>query len=119
MLLNEPLHVHDLSTEFQSVLSFRQQHHMPNTFDSSDIYFVCRMKALSYDIIPCKHEILRCEWRGVGELSTAPEATPMTRLVSRIMLLGLEKGFEHTDITMDDWFAASLHGKIFYRKYLC
>lgn len=106
-----------IKSEFQSVLLFRQQHHMPNTFDFSDLYFVCRMKALSYTITPCKHEILKCEWRGLEDLSSAVDATPMTQLVSKIMLLGLERGFDHTDIAMDNWGTPlSLYGKIFYRK---
>ena len=51
-------------------------------------------------------------------MSTAPDATPMTQLVSKVMLLGLEKGFDHMDIAMDHWATASLHGKIFYRRCL-
>lgn len=91
---------------------------MPNTFDLSDLYFVCRLKPLTYDITPCKHEILKCEWRGLRELATSPDATPMTQLVSKLVVRGLEEGFEHMDIGVRHWGTPTLHGKIFHRMGL-
>eukprot|EP00731_Ephydatia_muelleri_P030550 Em0022g64a len=114
--VREVLEETGIKSEFQSLLVFRQQHHMPHSFDFSDLYFVCRLKPLSYDITPCKHEILRCEWRGLRELASAPDATPMTQLVSKLVLRGLKEGFEHMDIAVRDWGTPALYGKIFHRK---
>lgn len=66
---------HPLSscTEFRSVLAFRQHHHMPYYFDCSDLYFICRLHPLTFDLHPCEKEVVRCEWMNVHELVTSQE----------------------------------------------
>lgn len=62
-----------LCTEFRSVLAFRQHHHMPHYFDCSDLYFICRLHPLTFDLYPCEKEVVRCEWMNIHELATSQE----------------------------------------------
>jgi 8-oxo-dGTP pyrophosphatase MutT (NUDIX family) len=62
-----------LHTEFRSILAFRQHHHMPHTFGCSDLYFVCRLHPLTFDLKPCEKEVVRCAWMSVQELAASEE----------------------------------------------
>jgi len=93
-----------VKSEFQSLLAFRQQHGMG--FDQSDLYFICHLKPLSYDITTCPTEIIKCQWHPLEKLITADDATPMTRLVANIALQGVKNGFQDVHITsheMTSW----------------
>ena len=92
-----------LLLEFQSVIAFRQHHHLPMAFDQSDLYFICRMKPLSFDIMPCIDEVLKCQWIRIKELQLSPHATQLTNRIAATVLQGLDKGFQNIDITMEEW----------------
>ena len=57
---NFTVNVYTSYTEFQSVLGFRQQHMLKSAFNQSDLFFVCRMKPLTYDINPCQVRLEVC-----------------------------------------------------------
>ena len=89
--------------EFQSVLAFRQHHHLPMAFGQSDLYFICRMKPLTYKIIPCPDEVLKCQWLPVCELQLSPLATQLSNRVAELVLKGLREGFSQFDIGSEEW----------------
>ena len=86
-------------TEFCSILAFRQHHNLLHYFGVSDMYFICRMKPLTYDINRCTDEVLKCEWKGVEEMAASKDSTLLTKLVSKFLLESQSKGFEHVDIS--------------------
>lgn len=86
------------TSEFRSILAFRQQHKLRHYFDISDLYFVCRMIPLNYDIICCYDEVIKCQWMKVEELTHSKETTPLTHLVSKLLLDARVKGFNEIDI---------------------
>lgn len=91
-------------TEFKSLLAFRQQHR--TGFDQSDLYFICHLTPLSFDITICPTEISKCEWHPLHELMTSDEATPMTKLVASLAIRGIENGFDDVSmkpIEMTSW----------------
>ncbi|BFZ24099.1 hypothetical protein BsWGS_27138 [Bradybaena similaris] len=96
-----------LKTEFQSVLAFRQHHHLPGAFGRSDLYFLCRLKPLTFELQPCEREIAACKWMPVKELKSEVHASSMTHQLADLVLFGLKNGFEHVDITFQEM--ASLH----------
>lgn len=87
----------------KSIIAFRQHHHLPIAFDQSDLYFICRMMPLTFDIIPCPDEILKCQWVGLQELQISSMATPLTKQIAEIMLHGIKVGFHNIDITSEVW----------------
>ncbi|XP_034546236.1 nucleoside diphosphate-linked moiety X motif 6 [Notolabrus celidotus] len=87
-------------SEFRSLLSIRQQHNHPGAFGMSDMYIICRLSPVTYDINFCTQECLRCEWLDLTELAKTNETTPITTRVARLLLQGLERGFDHIDLAM-------------------
>ena len=86
-------------SEFLSVLAFRQQHHQPGAFGRSDIFIVCRLKPLNFDIDHCHNEISHCKWMSLEELYTnTAEISPITHRMCRLLLSGLQNGFNEVDI---------------------
>lgn len=75
---------------------------MKATFNKSDIYVVCRMKPLTYDIIICDDEIMACEWMHLSDIINHPDTTPLTKLAAKIALNGMKYGFEHFDISASE-----------------
>lgn len=71
---------------------------MKNAFDKSDIYMVCRMEPLSFEIRQCEDEIARCQWMKLSTLLTHAEVGPLTKLVGRLAAYGLKTGFENVDM---------------------
>lgn len=65
-------------SEFRSLLSIRQQHNHPGAFGMSDMYIICRLSPLTYEINFCTQECLRCEWLDISELAKTSETTPIT-----------------------------------------
>ena len=55
--------------EFKSVIAFRQHHKIPRSFNQSDLYFLCRMTPITYDITPCPDEVVDCQWMKLYALS--------------------------------------------------
>lgn len=87
-------------TEFRSVLAFRQHHHMPHYFDCSDLYFICRLHPLTFDLYPCEKEVVRCEWMNIHELATSQEATLLTQQMAGL-IINNHNDFSEVDITME------------------
>ena len=92
-----------LPPEFRSILAFRQHHHLPTSFDCSDLYFICRMTPLNFDLQPCPDEVLKCQWMALGELAVSKDATLLSNRIAKLILEGKEKGFGGIDITMEEW----------------
>nr|XP_023845446.1 nucleoside diphosphate-linked moiety X motif 6-like [Salvelinus alpinus] len=86
-------------SEFKSLLSIRQQHNLPGAFGMSDMYIICRLSPLTYDINFCTQECLRCEWL---ELTKTSSTTPITSRLARLLFHGLNQGFDKIDLAMEE-----------------
>lgn len=104
-----------IRSQFQSVLSIRQQHHHPGAFGKSDMYITCRLSPLSFNINFCHKECLRCEWMDLGELAESENTTPITRRLARLLLYGNNEGFDKIDLTMGEFPA--VYTGLFYKLY--
>uniref|UniRef100_A0A673A4P8 Nucleoside diphosphate-linked moiety X motif 6 n=1 Tax=Sphaeramia orbicularis TaxID=375764 RepID=A0A673A4P8_9TELE len=102
-------------SEFRSLLSIRQQHNHPGAFGMSDMYIICRLSPLTYDINFCTQECLRCEWLPLAELAQTNATTPITTRISRLLLHGLERGFDSIDLTMEE--LPAVYSGMFYQLY--
>ncbi|GAA6222003.1 nucleoside diphosphate-linked moiety X motif 6 isoform X1 [Lates japonicus] len=102
-------------SEFRSLLSIRQQHNHPGAFGMSDMYIICRLSPLTYDINFCTQECLRCEWLDLTELAKTKETTPITSRIARLLLRGLELGFDNIDLTMEE--LPAVYSGMFYQLY--
>ncbi|XP_070692893.1 nucleoside diphosphate-linked moiety X motif 6 [Pempheris klunzingeri] len=102
-------------SEFRSLLSIRQQHNHPGAFGMSDMYIICRLSPLSYDINFCTQECLRCEWLDLSELAATGDTTPITSRIARLLLHGLERGFRHIDLTVEE--LPAVYSGMFYQLY--
>ncbi|XP_029021742.1 nucleoside diphosphate-linked moiety X motif 6 [Betta splendens] len=100
--VREVLEETGVRSEFRSLLSIRQQHQHPNAFGMSDMYIICRLSPLTYDIHFCTQECVRCEWLDLAELAQTHSTTPITSRVARLLLRGLESGFGHIDLGMEE-----------------
>ncbi|XP_048045200.1 nucleoside diphosphate-linked moiety X motif 6 isoform X1 [Megalobrama amblycephala] len=104
-----------IRSEFRSLLSIRQQHNHPGAFGMSDMYLICRLSPLSYEIDFCTQECLRCEWLDLNELAKTSETTPITSRVAKLLVYGLEKGFHNIDLTMEQ--LPAVYSGMFYQLY--
>ncbi|XP_075961425.1 nucleoside diphosphate-linked moiety X motif 6 [Anarhichas minor] len=102
-------------SEFRSLLSIRQQHNHPGAFGMSDMYIICRLGPLSYDINFCTQECLRCEWLELAELAKTDHTTPITSRVAGLLLRGLERGFGEIDLAMEE--LPAVYSGMFYQLY--
>ncbi len=84
------------------MLAFRQQHRLRHYFGLSDLYFICRMTPLSFNIAPCQDEVLKCQWMGVAELAGSHKTTPLSHRVAQMLLEAKVKGLQHYDISMQE-----------------
>ncbi|KAI5628886.1 nucleoside diphosphate-linked moiety X motif 6 [Silurus asotus] len=105
-------------SEFRSLLSIRQQHHHPGAFGNSDMYLICRLSPVTYEINFCRHECLRCEWMDLAELAKVSDAAPITSRIAKLLLYGLENGFESIDLSVEELPAVytGLVYQIYHRK---
>ncbi|XP_057706327.1 nucleoside diphosphate-linked moiety X motif 6 [Corythoichthys intestinalis] len=113
--VREVLEETGIHSEFRSLLSIRQQHNHPGAFGMSDIYVICRLSPLSYDIHFCTHECERCDWLTLVELACTADTTPITARVARLLLHGLEHGFDKIDLTMEE--LPAVYSGMFYQLY--
>ncbi|XP_077465477.1 nucleoside diphosphate-linked moiety X motif 6 [Stigmatopora argus] len=113
--VREVLEETGIRSEFRSLLSIRQQHNHPGAFGMSDMYVICRLSPLSYDINFCTHECERCDWLNLAELAGTADTTPITARVARVLLHGLEHGFDKIDLTMEE--LPSVYSGMFYQLY--
>lgn len=91
---------------------------MKATFNKSDIYVVCRMKPLTYDIILCDNEIEDGCWMHLSDIIRHPDTTPYTKLGAKLALSGVQFGFQHFDITssqMRSFIDPTMIGCVFHR----
>ncbi|XP_003970729.1 nucleoside diphosphate-linked moiety X motif 6 [Takifugu rubripes] len=102
-------------SEFRSLLSIRQQHNHPGAFGMSDMYIICRLRPLTYDINFCVQECLRCEWLDLAELAETADTTPITARVAKLLLHGLERGFHAIDLSMEE--IPAVYSGMFYQLY--
>lgn len=66
--VREVLEETGIQTEFECILGFRQHH--GSNFHQSDLYFVCKLKAINFDIVPQANEISDARWMDVSKRST-------------------------------------------------
>ncbi|XP_043917629.1 nucleoside diphosphate-linked moiety X motif 6 [Protopterus annectens] len=102
-------------SQFQSVLSLRQQHNHPGAFGKSDMYIICRLSPLSFNINFCHKECLRCEWMDLDYLAQSENTTPITRRIARLLLYGYNEGFDKIDLTVREFPA--VYTGLFYKLY--
>ncbi|KVH99207.1 NUDIX hydrolase domain-containing protein [Cynara cardunculus var. scolymus] len=74
-----------IDTEFVEVLAFRQSHKA--FFGKSDLFFVCMMRPLSFDIQIQELEIEAAQWMPLEEVAAQPFAQKTDSLMNRIMKL--------------------------------
>ncbi|KAJ6814341.1 nudix hydrolase 10-like isoform X1 [Iris pallida] len=61
-----------IDTEFLEVLAFRQSH--MSFFEKSDLFFVCMLRPLSFDILKQESEIEAAQWMPIKEFAAQPSA---------------------------------------------
>lgn len=84
-----------VKTECRGILAFRQQHRHPGAFGRSDLYFVCHLVPLTFDLNPCPTEIEECRWIGLSELEHQAVLPTLMRRVLQLVRQGLQEGFEN------------------------
>ncbi|XP_052279903.1 nucleoside diphosphate-linked moiety X motif 6-like isoform X2 [Dreissena polymorpha] len=106
-----------IRTDFKSVIAYRQQHEHPSAFGRSDMYVVCRLAPSSFDIVPCDHEVLQCQWMSIKALKGQMEIAPITNRIISLVLYGLEHGFDHVDVCGERMKSVykGQHFKLFHR----
>uniref|UniRef100_A0A0D9WSD2 Nudix hydrolase domain-containing protein n=1 Tax=Leersia perrieri TaxID=77586 RepID=A0A0D9WSD2_9ORYZ len=77
-----------IDAEFVEVLAFRQSHKA--YFDKSDLFFVCILRPLSFDITKQESEIEAAQWMPVEEFAAQP-FVQKHELVKYILEVGLAK----------------------------
>nr|XP_046149466.1 nucleoside diphosphate-linked moiety X motif 6-like [Oncorhynchus gorbuscha] len=102
----------EVRSEFKSLLSIRQQHNLPGAFGMSDMYII---SPLTYDINFCTQECLRCEWLELTELTKTSSTTPITSRQARLLLHGLNQGFDKIDLAMEE--LPAVYSGRFYQLY--
>ncbi|KAJ1216906.1 hypothetical protein NDU88_004504 [Pleurodeles waltl] len=113
--VREVLEETGIKSEFKSILSVRQQHNHPGAFGKSDMYIICRLAPLSYQINFCTRECLKCEWMDLVKLATTSHTTPITSRVAKLLLYGYRQGFDKIDMTMKEYPA--VYSGMVYRLY--
>lgn len=75
-----------VSAEFQYLSCFRHWHGY--RYGKSDIYFVCRLKPLSFELTPDPNEISEAVWMPVEEYLNDPDTHPFNQKIVRTVLKG-------------------------------
>ncbi len=73
-----------VQTRFEAMVCFRHWHGY--RYDKSDIYFVCRLKPLTYEITPQPEEIEECVWMPVEDYLTSDYVHTFNRQIVRAAL---------------------------------
>jgi hypothetical protein len=104
--------------DFCSVIGFRQQHKYPGAQGNrSDLYVICRLEPLNFDINACKDEIKACEWIDL-DFFLNYEGNKLTARIAAVLKYGIENGFDAIDICpkhMESPFAGRTYN-FFHRK---
>lgn len=77
-----------IETEFVEVLAFRQSH--MSFFEKSDLFFVCMLRPLSFDIRKQASEIEAAQWMPIEEFAAQPFAQKHD-LLRHIIAVGMAK----------------------------
>ncbi|WAQ97977.1 NUDT6-like protein [Mya arenaria] len=93
-------------------------HEHSSAFGRSDMYVVCRLLPVSYDIVPCDREVLRCRWMPITELRDHIKTASMTHRMTTLILHGLKHGFDELDIVDERMKSVNKgqHFTLFHRK---
>ncbi|RNA25749.1 nucleoside diphosphate-linked moiety X motif 6 [Brachionus plicatilis] len=106
-----------IQTKFCSVIAFRQQHNYPRAHGRSDLYVICRLDPISFEIDHCRDEVKACEWIDLDFLCNYSENN-ITKTVSKLIKYGQVKGFENIDIAPKE-MSSPFKGKfynLFFRQ---
>lgn len=82
-----------IDTEFVEVLAFRQSHMA--FFEKSDLFFVCMLRPLSFDIRMQESEIEAAQWMPIKEYAAQPyiQKHDLLKYIVEIGLAKLERGY--------------------------
>lgn len=82
-----------IDAEFLEVLAFRQSH--MSFFEKSDLFFVCLMKPLSFDIQKQESEIEAAQWMPIEEFASQPivHKHELLKYIVEVGLARFEKGY--------------------------
>ncbi|KAL1092320.1 hypothetical protein V6Z11_D07G216600 [Gossypium hirsutum] len=82
-----------IDTEFVEILAFRQSH--KSFFKKSDLFFVCMLRPLSFDIQKQDTEIEAAQWMSINEYAAQPfiQKYDGFRSVANVCLAKLEKDY--------------------------
>lgn len=105
--------------EFKSILALRQQHDV--FYRQSDLYFICRLNPLTFDLRPCPDEIDQCEWMKVERLLEMENSTPFVKMICLLLLQGKNIGFDTIDMNghkQESWVTKNKMMWIYHRPIL-
>ena len=85
--------------EFESLVCFRHLHDY--RYGKSDLYFVCKMKALSTEINMCQDELSACEWVDTAEYEARLKPGSMNAFVSQLAIAAIHTDSPSLDLTDD------------------
>ncbi|KAJ8637104.1 hypothetical protein MRB53_011371 [Persea americana] len=82
-----------IDAEFIEVLAFRQSH--KSFFEKSDLFFVCMLRPLSFDIQKQESEIEAAQWMPIEEYAVQPSVKKheLLKYIVDICLVKIEKGY--------------------------
>ena len=72
-----------INCSFQKVLCFRET--SSYQFDCPDIYFVCLLFPLDFNIVIQQSEIKDCKWVDIGQIKEMLNLIPIQRMLSQIL----------------------------------
>jgi len=91
-----------IDCEFLSVVCFRHMH--PLQFNSSDIYFVCRLKPLTFELVPEEAEILECKWLALDKYMNDPNVNSLNQAVAKLVANNSSKNLIVADVgPLEGW----------------
>ncbi|KAL5012283.1 hypothetical protein ScPMuIL_010834 [Solemya velum] len=91
-----------IETDFNAVIALRQHHNHPGAFGRSDFFAVCRLTPKTFDINPCLHEIIDCQWIALADLGKSADITSITLRIIQLLEFGLLGGFSHIDLKSEE-----------------
>ena len=83
-IVREVLEESGIDAEFEALAGFRHWHGY--RYGKSDIYFVCRLRALTYDIKMGEKEIEECLWMPVRQFMDDADISPFNKGIVRAAL---------------------------------
>ncbi|CAF0826642.1 unnamed protein product [Adineta steineri] len=83
-----------IQSKFESIIAFRQVHNHPGGHGRSDLYFICRLSALTDTIKMDTNEVIDCKWVKLDE--AVKSNNPLLQRVAQQLIFGLKNGFEQS-----------------------